>query len=288
MRPPLYLAYGLGIQSDFSLAPCTLVKNKSSEIRVSLAKEKISVKNLSAFHTLRFKNNSIYARFYRVGKYFLVHFPRQATCLISKSGRRIECDFSSAMTASEKSILVLHHVLPLALSLQGKLVLHAAAVVVARRAQLICGPAGLGKSTIAAFLQSKKYPILTDDACLIHPQGSFFTVRPSLPLIRTWDKKTSQKLALVSKVKANAPAVRVQNIYFPSLSATSVRKLTALEASPNLFAQSFRLSMQPQDLRREFRQILNLCEKVSFYEVPYRHHRTALRNLEAQLLRGSK
>ena len=53
---------------------------------------------------------------------------------------------------------------------RGKLVLHASAVVLGDRAVAIMGPAGCGKSTTAAALALRGWPVLNEDVCALEMQ----------------------------------------------------------------------------------------------------------------------
>lgn len=83
--------------------------------------------------------------------------------------------------------LYLNQVLPLALSLQNELVLHASAVNINGQAAVFCGSSGMGKSSIAAAFATAGYPFLTDDGLLIEPSGGDYLAVPSHPFIRLWD-----------------------------------------------------------------------------------------------------
>ena len=58
-------------------------------------------------------------------------------------------------------------ILPLMLTERGDLALHAAAVVEGGEAILFCGPAGRGKSTLAAALALRGYEVLSDDGVVL-------------------------------------------------------------------------------------------------------------------------
>lgn len=84
--------------------------------------------------------------------------------------------------------LLLDQALPLALASAGSLVLHASAVLLGGRAVLFAGPAGAGKSTLAALLARRGVPVLADDGVLIEegPDGSLHAV-PSYPGLRLFE-----------------------------------------------------------------------------------------------------
>ena len=80
---------------------------------------------------------------------------------------------------SEALLGFMHAVLPLGLPLFGIEPLHGSAVVRGEEAVLMIGPAGAGKSTLAAALEGHGYRFLSDDACAIAEDGS---VLPGPPL----------------------------------------------------------------------------------------------------------
>lgn len=79
---------------------------------------------------------------------------------------------------------VLGRVLPLALHLQGFLVLHASAVVDGGRAVGFVGPKRSGKSTVALALHRGGARVLTDDVLVLDVQDEPVTARPGVPDLR--------------------------------------------------------------------------------------------------------
>ncbi|MFK8046809.1 MAG: hypothetical protein AB8B81_00105 [Halioglobus sp.] len=78
-------------------------------------------------------------------------------------------------------------VIPLALSHQNKLLLHASAVEVHGRAAVFLAESGVGKSTLAAYFASHGFPFLTDDVVEIEHCESGYRVRPGHGSIRLWE-----------------------------------------------------------------------------------------------------
>lgn len=81
---------------------------------------------------------------------------------------------------------VLDEILPLALAFEGHMVLHASAVGVDGAAVLFVGPAGAGKSTLAAALASCGGEVLADDGVLMQMRGTDVWAVPSYPGLRLW------------------------------------------------------------------------------------------------------
>lgn len=117
---------------------------------------------------------------------YLVRFPRLAEFRILGAGRRIEGRPLRGNEADDLRHLLLDHILPYALSLQGNVVLHAGAVAVRGRAVVFMGETGSGKSTLCASFMRSEYELLTDDGLLLQRQGSRWYCVPSYPGIRLW------------------------------------------------------------------------------------------------------
>ncbi|AFL89599.1 serine kinase of the HPr protein, regulates carbohydrate metabolism [Terriglobus roseus DSM 18391] len=70
---------------------------------------------------------------------------------------------------------------------RGRVVLHASAVAVGDRAMLFCGASGMGKSTMAAMLSERGYPLLNDDVCNLSPDADDrYSVYPDGRMLKLW------------------------------------------------------------------------------------------------------
>jgi hypothetical protein len=82
--------------------------------------------------------------------------------------------------------LLLDQVIPLVLSVRGRLVLHASAVVVPRGAIAFLGETGQGKSTLSGSFVTQGFPLVTDDCLLLQEAGEHLFGHPSYPGLRLW------------------------------------------------------------------------------------------------------
>ncbi len=114
------------------------------------------------------------------GKQFLMRIPDIARFLL-KNGNEIVFAAESDARAADIPVFLIGTVFGILLHQREQIVLHASAVRVNGRAVLFCGASGAGKSTMAAALAQRGYPLVTDDVCtltidghgapLVHPDG---------------------------------------------------------------------------------------------------------------------
>jgi hypothetical protein len=77
-------------------------------------------------------------------------------------------------------------ILGLLLRLRGIVCLHASAVTINNRAVVFVGSEGMGKSTTAAALARRGYPVLSDDIVALVECGHEFRMLPGYPRINLW------------------------------------------------------------------------------------------------------
>lgn len=75
------------------------------------------------------------------------------------------------------------------LQLNNTFALHASAVKVNGKLHLFCGHSGMGKSTLAAQLNTRGYNIFSDDKCVLNwnEEEGVFYAEPTLQIVRLWD-----------------------------------------------------------------------------------------------------
>jgi hypothetical protein len=139
-----------------------------------------------AFHEWTLANGSAYARFHRQHGDYLVRFPGTADFEVHADGTAVIAFPTPGLEAETLKDLYLNQITPLALSLQGRLILHASAVLLDEACIAFAGRSGRGKSTLAATFSTSGYPFLTEDALHVDFADALPQVRPSHSSIRLW------------------------------------------------------------------------------------------------------
>lgn len=120
------------------------------------------------------------------GEQFLLRIPDIARFLLS-NGREIAFEPEPAASDDDIPIFLLGTVFGILLHQREQIVLHASAVRINGKAVLFCGNSGAGKSTIAAALVQRGYPLMTDDVCAVAmAAGSVPMVYPDGRQLKLW------------------------------------------------------------------------------------------------------
>jgi hypothetical protein len=211
-----------------------------------------------------------------------VRFGRYLDCALSHGG----IDVAPRGYATDTTLrhLILDQALPLALAWRGSLVVHASAVTDGRRALLLAGRAGAGKSTLAALLARGGLHVLADDGVLVERTASGIRAVPSYPGLRVYrdsaavagvDSGKAAEVAeytrklrvLAAELSPHTPAesITVGAIYVlePGGTSLGLRKLSRRDAAMELVAHTYRAD--PTDrmaLEVQFDKIVRLAPPV--------------------------
>ncbi|MDR3514467.1 MAG: serine kinase [Azospirillaceae bacterium] len=101
-------------------------------------------------------------------------------------GRQIIVNAAALPDAGDVETMLLGSVAGIVLHQRGDLALHASCVVIGDRALVIAGPAGRGKSTLAALLAAQGFPVLTDDICRVCFSDARTWTVPGSSRLRLW------------------------------------------------------------------------------------------------------
>lgn len=121
------------------------------------------------------------------GTYYQLSFHGYGTVEfeISPTGNKIWATWTNLLL-EEVTAILLGPVLGCALRLQGKVCLHSSVIAIDGHAIALIGVKGAGKSTTAAALAQRGYPILSDDVAVLAGCKETFLVQPGYPRLRLW------------------------------------------------------------------------------------------------------
>ena len=103
-----------------------------------------------------------------------------------RDGREISYATEPGVNVPDVVPFLVGSVFGILLHQRGVLVLHASAVNVGGRAVLFCGRSGFGKSTLAAALNQRGYPMLLDDICAIDTSQGAPLALPDGRWLKLW------------------------------------------------------------------------------------------------------
>jgi hypothetical protein len=118
---------------------------------------------------------------------YRLRFPEIADFLVDSEGREIVCEAGPETPPATLRHLLLDQVLPLVLNLRGRQALHATAVLTPHGVCAFAGPAGAGKSTLAASFLLAGYPVLSDDCLVLEEDDKTILATPAYPGLRLWN-----------------------------------------------------------------------------------------------------
>ena len=177
----------------------------------------------------------------------LLRLPGLADFLINASGTIVDAWPAPGLDAGTCHQLYLNNAMPMALSRQGKLVLHASAVEVGDQAIAFVGVSGRGKSTLATWFASNGHALLVDDGLLAQPHGDHFMAMPGEHSVRLW--RDSEQLLAAGNIAAAEPVGYTSKRRIPAGDAlrfsAQPRPLSAIFLLGNLMVTSATLQRLP-------------------------------------------
>lgn len=275
-----------GVARDFSVIGCPT----TTTFNVCAPRPQ-TLRDANPFHEWVFPDGTLWAEFYRTGKHYLLRFPGLADFTISANGMEVVAYPVSVVSDETVHHLYLNQILPLAISRQWKLVLHAGAVEVENAAVAFIGVSGRGKSTLVASFATSGYRFLADDGLQVDKGSDGYLIKPSYPSIRLWD---DARQALIPKTTRAAPPVDytpkarlladnevsfcdltrpLRCMYFLgewNTDAVRIEPVNGRDAMVELVKHSFLLDTEEREMRaHHFGQLSSLAEGSMFFRLDY-------------------
>jgi len=247
--------------------------------------------DIGPFHEWAFPNGTLWTRFFHTDTGYLLRFPNLADFTVSPDGREVVANPVPGLSRQTIEHLYQNQVLPLALSRQFKLVLHASAIEIENFAVAFMGASGQGKSTLAAHFSTRGNRFLTDDGLQLEKGEDGYLIQPSHPSIRLWEDSSA---ALIPETTAAAPAVDytpksrfladdevaycdeprpLHALYFlgeDSTNAVSIEPISGRDAMIELVKNCFLLDIEEREmLMHHFGQLSELARIPMFFRLDY-------------------
>ena len=123
---------------------------------------------------------------YGDGLFFLLAYGDGTRFMVDYAGTRVWGEPGSGLTNDDVFVYLLGPVLGFVLRRRGHAPLHASALDIHGRAVALVGPPGSGKSTTAAALALRGWPVLCEDVCALQRAGRKWNVLPGHFRICLW------------------------------------------------------------------------------------------------------
>jgi hypothetical protein len=178
----------IGSNVEFPELEATALDAKDSDVdlQVRFAESEGEPKPYDWFITWNLPNGNDWLSCARLDGGYLLRFPTFGEFEVDSGGREVTCRAGSKGRADTLRHLFLDQVFPLILNLRGQDALHATAVLTPLGVCAFMGPAGTGKSTLAASFMHTGYPVLSDDCFAIEQRAEKAFALPAYPGVRVW------------------------------------------------------------------------------------------------------
>lgn len=227
---------------------------------------------------------------------FHLSFPKLAHFSVSAAAKEICCYCKSEISPVTLLHLFLDLLMPLILSQQEKLVLHAGAVMISGKVIAFIGGTGQGKSSITASFGQKGFPVVADDCLVIEDKGRHRICTPLYPGLRLWPDAVFELFGgdLILPAVAHYTEKRrlgpdtglldfcrepgpLEHMYVLSTrperkygQAVTIDPLSPREALMELVKHPYRLGLNPrQRLKHEFEAIGRLANSLAVSRLYY-------------------
>jgi len=117
---------------------------------------------------------------------FVFDFPDGVQVVVTSDAKRIELSWPPPFTSDYAATYLMNVVMSFVMRLRGHATLHASAVLIDGAAIVFPGVSGAGKSTIAAMLALRGFPVITEDVTAIVDRGTTFGVVSGHTRVRLW------------------------------------------------------------------------------------------------------
>jgi hypothetical protein len=183
-QPHSYSGFGIRIQSDLALPELLEQDSDSPDLTIQLSHipDAFFPSPPQTVPFAEFTPDEYRLLLPGVAKYRVQH------------GRMIEIEPINPEDMASLRLFLLSMVIPAALKQQGRILIHASAVLVNGRLDFFIGQSKAGKSSLAAALKQRGYRVFSDDVCVLHlpdPRGEVLAYA-SYPMMKLWEETVDE------------------------------------------------------------------------------------------------
>ncbi len=242
---------------------------------------------------------------------FHLRFFNLAHFIVDRTEKKIRCRCKPDVPLESITHLFLDMVVPLLLSRQEKLVLHASAVSVSGKIVAFLGGTGSGKSTLATSFGMAGFPVVTDDCLVLVEKDGRIHGIPFFPGMRLWPDAVSALFPAKTKlpdvahymdkkrlgngeglIRFSAKQEPLDRVYVLSgkkvarkQSGVLIRSMPPREAFMELVKHPYRLGIDMNEkLKDEFEFIGRVVDEVEVKRVTYPKDYAALGEVREKIL----
>lgn len=180
--------------------------------------------------------------------------------LVSPDGRRIWYRRLDHASSESLNVYLMGHVLSFSLLALGVESLHGTATVIDGQAVVFLGGCGWGKSTLAAALLARGFPVLTDDLVALARRDAAWAVHPGMPRLKLFPSIASRLLG--TEVREPRMNTGTSKLVLPLGTRQAVREAVPLKAMYLLPQPTKRVNRAAPRVRIE-----SLSERDAFLEL---------------------
>jgi hypothetical protein len=183
-----YKVYNFTIETPFPIPELTEIKRQ--KVDVSIIEKSISADLDKIKSRGTFFNNVMH---YQINETDVLLEITDAGKFWIKDKKSILIDRIEGTADEDIALYLLGTVFAYLIMLNGYFALHGSAIKIGEGCVIFTGDSGVGKSTTAAGLIEKGYPLLADDVCVIsfNREGGAI-VHPAYPQLRLWDNSVEK------------------------------------------------------------------------------------------------
>ena len=123
---------------------------------------------------------------YENGRYMQLAYGDGTRFIVDRNATRLWGETGRGLSHDDLCVYLVGPVMGILLRQRGLTCLHASALSINGRAIALVGPAGAGKSTTAAALALRGWPVLCEDVCALDRADRQFVIRPAYPRVCLW------------------------------------------------------------------------------------------------------